>query len=221
MPAEPPLVTGASSSAADEQIVSALRAGDEHTFRDLYARNYPLMKRVARGYVDSDAVAEEIVQETWMAIVTGIGRFEGRSALGTWIFSILINQARSHNARERRALPFSSVGSSGDDEPAVAADRFQKDDDAWPGHWATPPRPWQKPERRLLSLEARAQLKEALTQLPDRQRVIVGLRDIEGLSAEEVCDLLDLSQENQRVLLHRGRSKLRAMLEAYFEDAVA
>ena len=155
MPAEPALATGARSWAADEQIVSALRAGDEHVFRDLFERNYPMMKRVARGYVDSDAVAEEIVQETWMAIVTGIDRFEGRSALGTWIFSILINQAKSHSARERRALPFSSSRSSGDDEPAVDADRFQKDDEAWPGHWATPPRPWQKPERRLLSLEAR------------------------------------------------------------------
>ena len=105
--------------------------------------------------------------------------------------------------------------------PAVDTDRFQKDDEAWPGHWATPPRPWQKPERRLLSLEARAQLKEALTELPDRQRVIVGLRDIEGLSAEEVCELLELTQENQRVLLHRGRSRLRAVLEGYFDDAAA
>ena len=221
MPAEPALATGASSRAADEQIVSGLRAGDEHAFRDLYERQYPAMKRVARGYVESEAVAEEIVQETWIAILTGIGRFQGRSALSTWIFSILINQAKSHNARERRALPFSSIASSGDAEPALDMDRFQKDDEAWPGHWATPPRPWQKPERRLLSLEARAQLKEALTQLPDRQRVIVGLRDIEGLSAQEVCEMLEISQENQRVLLHRGRSRLRGVLEDYFEDAVA
>ena len=179
------------------------------------------MERVARSYVESGAVAEEIVQETWLGILTGIDRFEGRSALGTWIFSILINQAKSHNARERRALPFSSISSSGDDKPSVDTDRFQKDDEAWPGHWATPPRPWQKSERRLLSLEARAQLKAALTQLPNRQRVIVGLRDIEGLSAQEVCDALDLSHENQRVLLHRGRSRLRAVLEGYVEDAAA
>ena len=117
MPAEPALATGARRWAADEQIVSALRAGDENVFRDLYERNYPAMKRVARGYVDSDAVAEEIVQETWMAIVKGIGRFERRSALRTWIFSILINQAKSHNARERRALPLSSVASTDDDGP--------------------------------------------------------------------------------------------------------
>jgi RNA polymerase sigma-70 factor (ECF subfamily) len=150
-----------------------------------------------------------------MAIVTGIERFEGRSALGTWMFSILTNQAKTHSARERRALPFSCVATTDGAEPAIDPDRFQKDDEAWPGHWATPPRPWQKPERRLLSLEARDQLGEALARLPERQRLIVALRDIEGLSAEEVCELLDLSQENQRVLLHRGRSRLRASLEAY------
>jgi RNA polymerase sigma-70 factor (ECF subfamily) len=152
-----------------------------------------------------------------MAIVTGIERFEGRAALGTWMFSILTNQAKSHGARERRAVPFASIAPADVEEPAVDSDRFQKDDEAWPGHWATPPRPWQKPERRLLSLEARDQLKEALAQLPERQRLIVVLRDVEGLSAEEVCDLLELSQENQRVLLHRGRSRLRAFLEEYLE----
>jgi RNA polymerase sigma-70 factor (ECF subfamily) len=203
------------ASASDEQIVAALRAGDEGTFRELFERSYPMMKRVARGYVASDAVAEEIVQDTWMAIVTGIERFEGRSALGTWMFSILTNQAKTHSARERRALPFASVAPADVEEPAVGSDRFQTDDEAWPGHWAAPPRPWQKPERRLLSLEARDQLKEALAQLPERQRLIVVLRDVEGLSAEEVCDLLELSQENQRVLLHRGRSRLRGFLEEY------
>jgi RNA polymerase sigma-70 factor (ECF subfamily) len=203
---------------SDEQIVAALRAGDERTFRDLFERTYPMMKRVARSYVASDAVAEEIVQETWMAIVTGIERFQGRSALGTWIFSILTNQAKTHSARERRALPLSCVAPADVQETSVDPDRFQKDDEAWPGHWATPPRPWQKPERRLLSLEAREQLKRALGRLPARQRLIVGLRDIEGLSGEEVCDLLGLSQENQRVLLHRGRSRLRAFLEEYLDE---
>jgi len=212
-------IAGASVTASDEQTVAALRAGDERVFRELFARTYPMLTRVARGYVASDAVAEEIVQDTWLAIVTGIDRFEGRSALGTWIFSILTNQAKTHSARERRALPFSSVTPSDVEEPAVDPDRFQKDDQAWPGHWATPPRPWQKPERRLLSLEARDRLKDALAQLPERQRLIVGLRDIDGRSAEEVCDLLGLSQENQRVLLHRGRSRLRAVLEQYFDAA--
>ena len=103
------------------------------------------------------------------------------------------------------------------DEPAVDADRFQKDDEAWPGHWATPPRPWQKPDRRALSLEARELLKHALSELPDRQRLIVGLRDVDGLSSGEVCGLLGLSPENERVLLHRGRSRLRAALEEYVD----
>ena len=218
MPPEP-AVASPTAAFADEQTVAALRAGDERVFREVFARSYATMKRVARTYVASEAVAEEIVQETWMAIVTGIDRFEGRSALATWMFSILTNQAKSHNARERRAVPFSCVAPRAADEPAVNPDRFQTDDDAWPGHWATPPRPWQKPDRRLLSLEARDRLKAALAELPDRQRLIVGLRDVEGHSAEEVCELLDLSQENQRVLLHRGRSRLRAILEEYLDPA--
>jgi RNA polymerase sigma-70 factor (ECF subfamily) len=212
-------VAPASTAFSGEDTLAALRAGDESAFRDLFARSYPMMKRVARAYVASDAVAEEIVQETWMAIVTGLDRFEGRSALGTWIFSILTNQAKTHSARERRAVPFSCATPSDAEEPAVDPDRFQRDDEAWPGHWATPPRPWQKPERRLLSLEARDRLKAALTELPERQRLIVGLRDVEGHSAEEVCELLGLSQENQRVLLHRGRSRLRAVLEEYLDPA--
>jgi RNA polymerase sigma-70 factor (ECF subfamily) len=213
-------ITEVTGSASDQQIIAALRAGDECAVRDLFRRSYPMMKRVARSYVASEAVAEEIVQETWLAVVAGIDRFEGRSALSTWIFSILTNQAKSHSARERRALPFSCVGPADAEEPVVDPDRFQNDDDAWPGHWATPPRPWQKPERRLLSLEARDELKAALAQLPERQRLIVVLRDIEGLSGEEVCDLLALSQENQRVLLHRGRARLRAALEEYMDHAV-
>jgi RNA polymerase sigma-70 factor (ECF subfamily) len=218
MPPEP-AVAPARRAVSDEETLAALRAGDERAFRDLFARSYPMMKRVARAYVASDAVAEEVVQETWMAVVTGIDRFEGRSALGTWIFSILTNQAKTHSSREKRAVPFSSVATSDVEGPVVDPDRFQKDDDAWPGHWATPPRPWQKPERRLLSLEARDHLKAALAQLPDRQRMIVGLRDIQGYSAEEVCDLLGLSPENQRVLLHRGRARLRAVLEEYLDTA--
>jgi len=214
-------IDSASAAPSDEKVVAGLRAGDERTFRDLFACNYPVMKRVARGYVDSEAGAEEVVQETWMAIMTGIDRFEGRSALSTWMFSILTHQAKSHSAHERRALPFSSIAPRDVEEAIVDPDRFQKDDEAWPGHWATPPRPWQKPDRRLLSLEARELLKKALPELPERQRLIVALRDVEGLSAEEVCDLLGLSQENQRVLLHRGRSRLRAALEGYFDGGEA
>lgn len=212
-------VAGFIASAQDTELVAGLRRGDERVFRDLFDRSYSTMKRVARSYVRCDAVAEEVVQETWMAVVTGIDRFEGRSALGTWIFSILTNQAKSHSAREQRAMPLSSIGPAEGDAPVVDPDRFQKDDEAWPGHWATPPRPWQKPERRLLSLEAREQLAEAMAELPERQRLVVALRDVEGLSSEEVREVLGLSQENQRVLLHRGRSRLRAALERHFDGA--
>jgi RNA polymerase sigma-70 factor, ECF subfamily len=216
MPTELPTAGQTSETLRDQELVAALQTGDEYAFRDLFDQTCPMMKRVARGYVDSEAVADEIVQEAWLAVLTSIHRFEGRSALRTWIVSIVVNQAKSHSSRERRTLPLSCVGTSGEG-PAVDADRFQNADDAWPGHWATPPRPWDKPERRLLSLEARSRMKEALAQLPERQRLIVGLRDIDGYSAEEVCELLDLSQENQRVLLHRGRSRLRACLEEYVE----
>jgi RNA polymerase sigma-70 factor (ECF subfamily) len=217
MQAELATTPGVARSDADDRVVAALRAGDERTFRELFQRHTPAMIRVARSYVETGAVAEEIVQETWLAILTGIDRFEGRSAFGTWMFSILINQAKSRNARERRCLPFSSTTQSGEDTPAVDADRFQKDDDAWPGHWATPPRPWQKPDRRALSLEARERLKQGLSQLPDRQRLVVALRDVDGLSSAEVCGLLKLSRENERVLLHRGRSRLRHALEEYID----
>jgi RNA polymerase sigma-70 factor, ECF subfamily len=198
--------------------VEAFRTRDESAVRALYDQHLPIMRRMARNYVRSEAVAEEVVQETWLAVMRGIDRFQGRAAFSTWMYSILINQAKTHSARENRMLPFSAVGGGEDDERAVDPDRFQTDDDAWPGHWATPPRPWQKPERRLLSLEVREQLKRALADLPERQRAIVALRDIEGLSSDEVCERLSLSAENQRVLLHRGRSRLRAALEEYFDE---
>src|SRR5205807_7716447 len=159
-------------------------------------------------------------QETWAGVVRGIGRFEGRSTLTTWIFSILINQARSHCGRERRMVPLSCLCAA-DDEPAVDPDRFRSDDDPWTGHWATPPRPWQKPERRLLALEARERLRAALQELPIRQRVVVAMRDVEGISSDDVCALLGLSPENQRVLLHRGRARLRAALGPSFDAFAA
>jgi RNA polymerase sigma-70 factor, ECF subfamily len=202
-------------SAQDEdELVTSLRRGDEQAFRALVERHYPMMKRVARGFVDSEAVAEEVVQDTWLAVVDGIDRFERRSALTTWLFSILLNQAKTRSAREARSRPFSAVGPP-DADDAVPADRFQKDDDAQPGQWASPPRAWQHPERRLLSLEVRGHLKAALDELPERQRLVVALRDVEGLEADDVCELLELSPENQRVLLHRGRTRLRQALESY------
>ena len=197
--------------------MAALRAGDERTFCDLFARSYPMMKRVARTYVASDAVAEEIVQETWMAIVTGIDRFEGRSALGTWIFSILTNQAKTHSARERRAVPFSSDRperrrrAGGGSRPLSEGRRGLA---GTLGHAAasmaetgaaTPGARGARPPQGRLGAAARS---SAVDRRATRRR---------RATAEEVCDLLGLSQENQRVLLHRGRSRLRAVLEEYVD----
>jgi RNA polymerase sigma-70 factor (ECF subfamily) len=214
-----PSSPGAEIGADQRALVDALRARDPRAFHSLVEAQYPTMKHVARSYVDSEAVAEEVVQETWLAVVRGIERFGHRSSLHTWIYAILVNKARTHGAREHRTLPFSSAGQPGETGPTVDPDRFQSDEDAWPGHWATPPRPWQKPERKLLSLEIRERLREALNELPARQRAVVTLRDVEGLGAQDVCELLDLSAENQRVLLHRGRSRLRRSLEAYVNAA--
>jgi RNA polymerase sigma-70 factor (ECF subfamily) len=215
----PPSPPRAETGADERALVDALRARDPQAFHSLVEAHNPTMKRVARSYVGSEAVADEVVQETWLAVVRGIERFGHRSSLHTWIYAILVNKARTHGAREHRTLPFSSAGQPGERSATVDPDRFQSDEDAWPGHWATPPRPWQKPERKLLSLEIRERLREALNELPGRQRAVVALRDVEGLGAEDVCELLDLSPENQRVLLHRGRSRLRCSLEAYVNAA--
>jgi RNA polymerase sigma-70 factor (ECF subfamily) len=194
-----------------------LRAGDEQAFETLVRRHHASLKRVARAYVSTDAVAEEVVQETWLAVIGALQRFEQRATLKTWLFHILTNKAKTRGMRERRSVPFASLAAA-HDEPAVSPDRFQRDGDAWPGHWATPPRPWEDPERRLRSLEAREHLREAIAALPPAQQAVLTLRDVEGLEAEEVCALLDLSPGNQRVILHRARAKVRDALEQWFEE---
>jgi RNA polymerase sigma-70 factor, ECF subfamily len=201
-------------------LVAALRAGDEQAFAMLVRRHHASLKRVARAYVSTDAVAEEVVQETWLAVIGAIGRFEHRATIKTWLFHILMNKAKTRGVRERRSVPFASLAGA-DDEPAVPAERFQREGDAWPGHWATPPRPWEDPERRLESLEARGRLRAAIGALPPTQQAVLTLRDVEGLDAEEVCDLLDLSAGNQRVILHRARAKVRDALERWFEEDAA
>jgi RNA polymerase sigma-70 factor (ECF subfamily) len=201
----------------ERHLVQALRAGDEAAFQALIERDHAGMKRLARTFVDSDAVAEEVTQEAWMAVLHGIHAFEGRSGLRTWIFSILTNRAKTYGIRERRSLPFSATGK----EPALASvnpEEFLGAAEEQAGHWATPPRPWQRPERRLLSLELREHLRRALGELPERQRLVVTLRDVEGFTAEEVRGLLGLSVANQRVLLHRGRARLRACLDTDLVD---
>jgi RNA polymerase sigma-70 factor (ECF subfamily) len=200
----------------DELLVAALLRRDERVFVELVTRYQASMKRVARMYVATDALADEVVQETWEAVLKGLSRFEGRSTLGTWIFRILTNVAKTRGVRERRTVPFTSLGP--DEAASVDETRFQGGEATWPGHWATPPRPWENPERRLCSLEARDELRAAIGALPPTQQAVITLRDVEGLSGEEVCELLDLSQANQRVLLHRARSRVRANLESYLED---
>ena len=197
---------------SDERtVVDALRRGDERAFATLVADHTPMLVRVARMYVATDAVAEEVVQETWLGVLNGIDRFEGRASLRTWIFRILVNIAKTRGVREARSIPFSSVATPGD-EPSVDPDRFLE---SGGGSWALAPGPWQTPEERLLTGETRDVILRAITMLPPAQREVITLRDIEGWSSEEVRNALEVSETNQRVLLHRARSKVRAAIERH------
>jgi len=172
----------------------------------------PSLLRVAQLYVSTRAVAEEVVQETWLAVLTGIERFEGRSSLKTWLFRILTNKAKTRGQREGRTLPFASLAADGDEyATAVDIDRF-----AQGGEWNAPPRG--VPEERLLAGEAKRTIESAIAALPSNQRAVITLRDVEGLSAEEACNVLGVSETNQRVLLHRARAKVRAAFEEYLES---
>jgi RNA polymerase sigma-70 factor (ECF subfamily) len=173
-------------------------------------------------YVPSRAVAEDVVQETWLGVLQGLARFEGRSSLKTWIFRILTNRARTRGQREGRSIPFSAVWNPETDstEPAVDADRFSPPGSVDAGHWVSRPRDWEAlPEDRLIGQETRAQIQQAIDALPDSQREVITLRDVEGWSAEEVCNVLQISESNQRVLLHRARSKVRRALEQYLDSS--
>src|SRR3954451_1755134 len=152
VPAIPPTAPGTAAARAgdrDAPLLAGLRAGDERAFVPLVTRYHASLKRVARAYVGTDAVAEDVVQETWLAVIGALDRFEQRATLKTWLFHILTNKAKTRGVRERRSVPFASLARAGDEGPAVSPDRFQREGDAWPGHWATPPRPWEDPERRL------------------------------------------------------------------------
>ena len=207
-------------SVEDARIVRALRARDESTFERLMREYHAGLLRVAQIYVSSFAVAEEVVQETWIGVLNGIDRFEGRSSLKTWIFRILTNIAKTRAQREGRTIPFSALERPDVvPEPAVDADRFlDAEHPRWPGHWAAPPQSW-GPEERLLAGETRAVVERAIEALPAAQRAVISLRDIEGWSSDEVCNALDVTETNQRVLLHRARSKVRRALEDYFTES--
>jgi RNA polymerase sigma-70 factor, ECF subfamily len=188
---------------SDAELLRKLRVGDEQAFVALVERYNGSMLQIASSFVPSRAVAEEVVQDTWLAVLRGISGFEGRSSLRTWLFSILVNRARSTGTREQRSIPMADAG------PVVDASRFGPD-----GRWASPPEHWvEEAEDRLASGKIAALLRSAMNDLPVRQREVVMLRDVEGMSSEEVCGVLAISEGNQRVLLHRGRSKLRQVLE--------
>jgi RNA polymerase sigma-70 factor (ECF subfamily) len=203
------------STATDATVLAQLRAGDQTAFRELVTRNQAAMVRFASGFVPSTAVAEEVVQDTWIAVIRGIDGFEGRSTLRTWIFRILANQARTRGARERRTVPASSLADELADasQPSVDVERF-----AGPpgrGLWAQPPARWSdQPEERLLVGATFDRFAATAAALPENQRRVLVLRDVEGWTSEEVCELLGLTEGNQRVLLHRARSKLRSLLES-------
>jgi RNA polymerase sigma-70 factor (ECF subfamily) len=201
-------------SREDAQLVDGLRARDEAAFAALVRMYGAGMLRVAQMYVSSRAVAEEVIQEAWLAVLNGIDRFEGRSSLKTWLFRIVANTAKTRGVREARSTPFSSFGPG--DEAAVSPDRFLGDAERFPGHWAVPPASWAGlPDDRLLAAETMDVIRHEVERLPPVQRAVLTLRDLEGLSADEVCNALDLTETNGRVLLHRARAKVRAALEEY------
>jgi RNA polymerase sigma-70 factor (ECF subfamily) len=203
----------------EREVLDALRRGDQEAFRRLVERHTPVLMRLAAVHVPSRAVAEEVVQETWLGVLAGLDGFQGRSSLRTWIVSILLNNARSRGKREGRTLPFSALrrsGEEGREEPVVPRRRFER----WgqhAGHWARPPVEWESPVERLATNATRQVMLGAIADLPERQREVIALRDICGWSAAETCNALDLSETNQRVLLHRARSKVRMALERHFE----
>ena len=204
--------------AAEAQLLDALRAGDEGAFNALVREYHSSLVRVARIYVSTPASAEEVAQETWLAVLNGLDRFEGRSSLRTWIFRILTNIAKTRAQRDGRTLPFSALQDPGRvPEAAVDADRFlDPEHPRWPGHWAIKPEAW--PEDALVAAETRERLAEAIEALPGSQRAVITLRDVEGWDSAEVCNALGISETNQRVLLHRARSKVRRALESYLQE---
>ena len=189
---------------ADAALLARLRDGDEQAFTDLVGRYHSSMLRLAMSFVSSQAVAEAVVQDTWLAVLRGLGRFEERSSLRTWLFTILVNRARSTGEREARTVPVADAG------PVVDASRFGPN-----GSWTLPPEDWaEAAENRIDAAKLSGLLRGCLDGLPGRQRDVVLLRDVEGMSSAEVCQVLAISEANQRVLLHRGRSKLRQVLES-------
>jgi RNA polymerase sigma-70 factor, ECF subfamily len=212
-----PATSPASHSSEEAQLVESLRRGREDAFLSLVQRHQSSMLRVAQTFVSSTAVAEEVVQEAWLGVLHGLDGFQGRSSLRGWIFGILANCARSRGARESRSAPFSSFTAPDEDEPAVDPSRFLgADHPRWPGHWASPPEQWA--EEKLATKETLEFVRRAIDVLPPGQRQVITLRDVEGWSSAETCEALGISEVNQRVLLHRARSKVRARVEQLMRE---
>jgi RNA polymerase sigma-70 factor, ECF subfamily len=204
----------------EDQLLARLRAGDEAAFRALVKQHDRTMRRIALTFVQTASVADEVVQETWLAVIRGLERFEGRSSLKTWIFRILVNRAQSRGAREQRTMPFSSFEAPGD-EPGCTVDpeRFVGPGHTSAGYWVTPPsRFFELPEEHLLAAETAQLIERSIGALPLRQQQVIRLRDVEGWDAEEVCQSLGISAGNQRVLLHRARAAVRAAMEDHFRE---
>ncbi|MBI2186410.1 MAG: sigma-70 family RNA polymerase sigma factor [Acidobacteria bacterium] len=199
--------------AQDAALVKRLLDGDDAAFAGLVDQYHGRLLRLAMMFVSERASAEEVVQDTWLAVLTGLRSFAGRASLKTWIFSILTNRAKTRGQRDKRSVPFSALGDrSGNDEPAVSPSRFSSS-----GRWSVPPEQWdaETPEQRLLRHETRTLIDQTIADLPAGQRAVVTLRDIEGLDAAEVCNILEISETNQRVLLHRARARIRTALEGH------
>jgi len=218
LPRQPAPLGAPVPTAGDQSLVDALRSRDEAAFRALVAEHGPWMLRLARRRTPSEAVAEEIVQEAWLAVLQGIDRFQGRSSLRTWIFSIVSHVGTAQFNKEIRSIPFSSW-SSEVEGPSVPPERFQPEGAPHPGGWLTPPAPWdENPEQALATHEAQKVIGAAILRLPPVQREVISLRDVEGWTPAETCNALGLSETNQRVLLHRARSRVRLELESYMTN---
>jgi RNA polymerase sigma-70 factor (ECF subfamily) len=206
---------------AEASLIQSLRDGDEAVFTWLVEQYHPLLVRLARLFVREEAVAEELAQETWLAVLQGLDRFEGRSSLKTWLSSILTNKAKTRGQREKRSFVFSDFEGNASDSPTVDPKRFNAPSaENWANHWteSAEPASWEGiPENRFLSQETMDLIRRAIDALPETQRVVITLRDMHELSASEVCNVLSVSETNQRVLLHRARAKVRQALEDYLQ----
>jgi len=205
--------------AEERRLISGLRAGEESAFEEVVERYHRHLLPLATFYVANHAAVEEVVQETWLAVLEGIGRFEERSSLKTWLSRIVMNRAKTKGVRESRMMPFSALADSETDEfePAVDPSRFRGPGDPYPGHWSVAPDSWgSDPEKDLLSNEMMDVITRAIESLPEAQRLVITMRDVNGWTSEEMCNTLQISETNQRVLLHRARSRVRNLIEDYF-----